>query len=78
VVSNEQKEFVSDVTAWKPDAIVSRLKSQIDENARGWKLSVLETIAEWPLARETIAGKGIDYLIAGEAFDWRLLARRLL
>ena len=78
MVSNEQKKFVSDVTAWKPDAIVSRLKSQIDENARGWKLSVLETIAEWPLARETIAGKGIDYLIAGEAFDWRLLARRLL
>ena len=78
MVSNEQKEFVSDVTAWKPDAIVSRLKSQIDENATGWKLSVLETIAEWPLARETIAGKGIDYLIAGEAFDWRLLARRLL
>ena len=78
MVSNEQKEFISEVTAWKPDVIVSRLKSQIDENARDWKLSVLETIAEWPLARETIAGRGMDYLIAGEAFDWRLLAERLL
>ena len=78
MVRNEHKEFISDVTAWKPDVIISSLQSQIDGNARDWKLSVLETIAEWPIARETIAGRTMDYLIAGEAFDWRLLAERLL
>lgn len=62
MVSNEQKEFISEVTAWKPDVIISRLKSQIDENARDWKLSVLETIAEWPLARETIVGLSLIHI----------------
>jgi hypothetical protein len=57
---------------------MSRLKSDIDEADDGWKLLVLETIAEWPLATETVAGEQLDYLIGGEAFDWRLLATRLL
>ena len=78
MLSNEQKKFTYEATARKSCAIISRLKSQIDENGKNWKLSVLETIAEWPLATETVAGRDIDYLIAGEAFDWRLLAQRLL
>ena len=78
MASNEQKEFTSEATPLKSCAIISRLKSQIDENGKDWKLSILETIAEWPLAPETVAGRDIDYLIAGEAFDWRLLAQRLL
>jgi hypothetical protein len=39
---------------------------------------VLETIADWPLANENVRGEQFEYLIGGEAFDWRLLARRLL
>lgn len=63
------------------DAVISRLKLDLDpgDNASDdWKLSVLETIAKWPLANEEVGGEKFDYLIGGEAFDWRLLAQRLL
>lgn len=40
--------------------------------------AVLETIAEWPLGEESIGDTRTVYLIAGEAFDWRLLADRLI
>ncbi|MDA1279019.1 MAG: hypothetical protein O3B95_03130 [Chloroflexi bacterium] len=59
-------------------AAVARLKSQIPQAGDGWKITVLEAIADWPLANETINGERFDYLIGGEAFNWRLLAGRLL
>lgn len=58
--------------------VISHLKTDVDPAGDDWKLSILETIAEWPLASENIAGEHLDYLIGGEAFDWRLLAKRLL
>ena len=59
-------------------AAISRLKSDIDSSENDWKLTVLEAIAEWPLANEDVEGEKFEYLIGGEAFDWRLLAQRLL
>lgn len=59
-------------------AAISRLKSDIDSSENDWKLTVLEAIAEWPLANENVEGEKFEYLIGGEAFDWRLLAQRLL
>ena len=61
--------------------MVTRLKADLERSGsteEQWKLSVLETIAKWPLANENVAGEQLDYLIGGEAFDWRLLAQRLL
>ena len=57
---------------------IVRLKFDIDSSPKDWKITVLEAIAVWPLANEQIDGEQFDYLIGGEAFDWRLLAKRLL
>jgi hypothetical protein len=43
-----------------------------------WYLAMLKTMARWTAAEETIDGRHYCYLIGGEAFDWLLLAERLL
>jgi hypothetical protein len=43
-----------------------------------WYIAVLKTMARWPQAEETIDGRHYRYLIGGEAFDWLLLAERLM
>jgi len=79
VVSSSEHKTAETVSLNKEaSAVISRLKTEIDPTGDDWKLSILETIAEWPLASENIAGEHLDYLIGGEAFDWRLLAKRLL
>ncbi len=42
-----------------------------------WYIALLEAIGLWSEARETHNGRTYNYLIAGEAFDWLLLAERL-
>ena len=80
MVSSERQESGtnSGTLAQEAKAVISRLKSDISPAGDEWKLTVLETIAEWPLAQEEVEGEQLDYLIGGEAFDWRLLAQRLL
>jgi hypothetical protein len=78
VVSSEHKTAETASLKKEASEMISRLKTKIDSTGDEWKLSILETIAEWPLASEDIAGEHLDYLIGGEAFDWRLLAKRLL
>ncbi len=43
-----------------------------------WYIAVLKTMARWPQAEETVDGRRYRYLIGGEAFDWLLLAERLV
>jgi len=43
-----------------------------------WYIAVLKTMARWPQAEEVIDGRRYRYLIGGEAFDWLLLAERLV
>ena len=45
---------------------------------RDWTEALLETIGEWTLAEESVGGREYRYLVAGEAFDWRLLAERIV
>ena len=45
---------------------------------RDWTEALLETIGEWTLAEESVDGREYRYLVAGEAFDWRLLAERIV
>ncbi|MDZ4247582.1 MAG: hypothetical protein U1D67_10760, partial [Dehalococcoidia bacterium] len=47
-------------------------------NGKNWYISLLEAINLWESAEETYKGKKYHYLILGEAFDWLLLAQRLL
>jgi len=42
-----------------------------------WFAALLEAIASWEEAEETVDGRHYQYLIGGEAFDWLLLAERL-
>jgi hypothetical protein len=69
VVSSKQQESNSGTLAKEAKAVISRLKSDIDLTGVEWKLTVLETIAKWPLAQEEVEGEQLDYLIGGEAFD---------
>ena len=59
-------------------AAISRLKSSIGSAESDWQLTVLEAMAAGPLANEDVGGETFEYLIGGEAFNWRLLAQRLL
>jgi len=42
-----------------------------------WYIALLEAIGLWKATEETHNGRTYRYLIAGEAFDWLLLAERL-
>lgn len=48
------------------------------ERGDEWYPALLAVIARWSHPREEIEGVTYHYLIAGEAFDWLLLAQRLL
>lgn len=61
--------------------MIARLKSAVllaGPVGDAWKMAVLEAIAAWPTAQEQIGDDLYVYLIGGEAFDWQLLAKRLL
>lgn len=45
---------------------------------RDWPEALLEAMALWTVPKEVHLGRPLDYFIAGEAFDWLLLAERLL
>ncbi len=46
-------------------------------SGKHWYLALLEAIGLWETTEETRDGRTYHYLIAGEAFDWMLLAERL-
>jgi hypothetical protein len=43
-----------------------------------WYLAVLKTMARWDKAEEIVDDRRYRYLVGGEAFDWLLLAERLV
>jgi hypothetical protein len=43
-----------------------------------WYIALLRAMARWDQPEEVIDGRRYRYLIGGEAFDWLLLAERLL
>src|SRR5918992_5342431 len=43
-----------------------------------WYIGVLKTMARWSQSEEVIEGRHYRYLVGGEAFDWLLLAERLI
>ena len=48
------------------------------KGGRDWTEALLDTIAEWTLPEESVNGREYRYLVAGEAFDWHLLAERII
>ncbi len=67
------------ITASEEGAVTGVLASLRRELASGksWFIALLEAIAQWPLAEETVGERHYRYLVGGEAFDWLLLAERL-
>jgi hypothetical protein len=55
---------------------IEHLKAAIT-GGKHWYLALLEAIGEWSRAEELHHGRRYCYLIAGEAFDFLLLAERL-
>ncbi|MFC2122385.1 hypothetical protein ACFLRP_01720 [Bacteroidota bacterium] len=55
---------------------IEHLKQAIASGVH-WYTALLEAMGLWSSAEETCDGRVYRYLIAGEAFDWLLLAERL-
>ena len=75
--------------AMTPEAIAETPKNEADGQAiehlkrsvaegKHWYIALLEAIRMWKSSEEDYKGRHYRYLIAGEAFDWLLLAERLL
>ena len=73
--SAEQLSFSQSLTA--SDAEVIRHLEQAITGGKHWYIALLEAIGSWSSTEETHNGRVYRYLIAGEAFDWLLLAERL-
>lgn len=48
------------------------------ERGEPWYPALLEVVSRWVAPEETVEGVRLHYLLAGEAFDWLLLAQRLI
>ena len=59
------------------DAEAIRYLEQAIASGKHWYIALLEAIGLWSAVEETHNGRSYCYLIAGEAFDWLLLAERL-
>jgi hypothetical protein len=63
--------------ALDPDAGVAAFLATLDRG-EPWYDALLQVIARWTAAEETVDGVPHTYLVAGEAFDWLRLAERLI
>lgn len=60
-----------------PDDTILRMRQAIGDGQH-WFEALLDAVGRWRLPEETVNGRSYQYLIGGEAFDWLLLAERLL
>ena len=60
-----------------PDEVVFRMRQAILDGEH-WFEALLDAVARWRTPDERIGSRSYNYLILGEAFDWLLLAERLL
>jgi hypothetical protein len=60
-----------------PEETILRMRQAI-RGGQHWFEAVLDAIGRWRLPEESIGERDLCYLIGGEAFDWLLLAERLI
>lgn len=58
--------------------IVQAMRKAVEEGRAHWFEALMEAIRLWPLPEELHNGRTYRYLVGGEAFDWLLLAERLV
>lgn len=63
--------------ACEPATILAGMRASVLDG-EPWFRALLAAIARWRTPDETIEGRRYRYLIGGEAFDWLLLAERIL
>jgi hypothetical protein len=57
--------------------VLAALSERLKAPDADWKRELLKAISDWPVAGEGEGDSRRDYLIGGEAFDWKLLAERI-
>jgi hypothetical protein len=60
-----------------PEETILRMRQSILGGTH-WFEALLDAVGRWRLPEEELGDRSYRYLIAGEAFDWLLLAERLL
>ncbi|HEX6032564.1 MAG TPA: hypothetical protein VFY90_14115 [Tepidiformaceae bacterium] len=60
-----------------PDETIFRMRQAVLDGQH-WFEALLDAVGRWRVPSETIGDRSYHYLIGGEAFDWLLLAERLL
>lgn len=70
-------DTVPDEGPLSPEQAVVALRAAI-EAGDSWYSALLHVISRWTAPSEEVDGAVLHYLIAGEAFDWLLLAQRLV
>lgn len=60
-----------------PEETILRLRQAILAGEH-WFSALLDAVGRWRVAQEVVRGREYRYLAGGEAFDWLLLAERLL
>jgi hypothetical protein len=73
---NTKLQTTSSPPAPAEGEVIRQLKEDIAAG-KHWYPALLEAIGRWTVAEEVVVGRSYKYLIAGEAFDWLLLAERL-
>jgi hypothetical protein len=60
-----------------PEETILRMRQSIMEGQH-WFEVLVDAVGRWRLPQETVGERSYRYLVGGEAFDWLLLAERLL
>ena len=76
-MANSDNQLQSSQLTPAGDTEATRHLEQAITGGKHWYIALLEAIGLWKAAEETHNGRTYRYLIAGEAFDWLLLAERL-
>ena len=70
-------EYAAEEHLPAPEEAILRMRHAILTGTH-WFDAVLEAVGRWRIPEERIGDREYRYLIGGEAFDWLLLAERLL
>ena len=76
-LTGEVLEEAEQSSAPAQDDIVLKLRAEI-RDGRDWFPALLDAVGRWRPPEEMIGSRTYRYLVHGEAFDWLLLAERLL
>ncbi len=60
-----------------PDEAILRMRQAV-AGGQHWFEALLDAVGRWRMARETVGDREYNYIIGGDAFDWLLLAERIL